>query len=54
MIDHHGDALHMSERILGITERPELRALAEGIIEAQTAEIELMEGMIAELGGETL
>jgi uncharacterized protein (DUF305 family) len=51
MIDHHGDALHMSERIMGVTERPELDALAQGIIDAQTAEIALMEGMITELGG---
>ena len=54
MIDHHDDALHMSERILNVTERAELRDLAEGIIEAQSAEIEIMEAMIDELGGESM
>ncbi len=51
MIDHHDDALHMSQRILSVTERPELQALAQGIIDAQTGEIEVMEGLITELGG---
>ncbi len=50
MIDHHDDALHMSQRILGITERPELQALAQGIIDAQTGETEFMEGLLSELG----
>jgi uncharacterized protein (DUF305 family) len=49
MIDHHDDALHMSERILGVTARPELQALAQGIIDKQTAEIDMMEGLITEL-----
>jgi uncharacterized protein (DUF305 family) len=51
MIDHHDDALHMSNRILEVTQRPELQALAQGIIDAQTGEIEYMEGLITELGG---
>jgi uncharacterized protein (DUF305 family) len=51
MIDHHDDALHMSERALGIAEHAPLRDLAETIISAQTAEIEVMESLIAELGG---
>jgi len=49
MIDHHDDALHMSERILLRAEHPELLTLAELIISAQTAEIELMEALIIEL-----
>jgi uncharacterized protein (DUF305 family) len=49
MIDHHNDALHMSERILGVTERPELQALAQGIIDKQTTEITAMEALITEL-----
>jgi len=51
MIDHHDDALHMSERILKTAQHAELRALAEGIIKAQTAEIALMESLIKEIGG---
>jgi len=49
MIDHHDDALHMSERILEVAEHDALRSLAEQIIAAQTAEIESMEALIAEL-----
>ncbi len=49
MIDHHDDALHMSERILKVTERPELQTLAQGILDAQTAEIAQMETMISDL-----
>ncbi len=51
MIDHHDDALHMSRRILRYAEHNDLRALAEDIISAQTAEIELMEQLIVEIGG---
>lgn len=47
MIDHHDDALHMSERILRYdTIHAETRTLAEAIITAQTDEIALMETMI--------
>ncbi|MCS6836929.1 MAG: DUF305 domain-containing protein [Anaerolineae bacterium] len=49
MIDHHDDAIHMSERLLAREPRAELRALAEAIIRDQRAEIELMETMLAEL-----
>lgn len=53
MIDHHDDALHMAERILenapdGVG-HDELRDLAAKIISDQTAEIEAMEALIAEL-----
>jgi uncharacterized protein (DUF305 family) len=52
MIDHHDDALHMSERLLSRvpegTGHAELLTLAQAIIDAQTAEIALMETMISE------
>jgi len=48
MIDHHDDALHMSERSLRYAEHEELRALAQQIIDDQTAEIEEYESMLAE------
>jgi uncharacterized protein (DUF305 family) len=58
MIDHHDDALHMSARLLARMNgngealgHPELRALAEAIISAQTAEIAQMEALITALGG---
>lgn len=49
MIDHHDDALHMSERILARAVHPELTELAENIIKTQSAEIEYMETLIVEM-----
>jgi uncharacterized protein (DUF305 family) len=46
MIDHHDDALHMARRTLERAEHAELRTLIEAIIEAQTAEIAMMEGLL--------
>lgn len=47
MIDHHDDAIHMSERILKYTTiHDDLKTLANGIIKDQTAEIEKMEAML--------
>jgi uncharacterized protein (DUF305 family) len=54
MIDHHDDAIHMSERLLSRVPEGEghadLRALAEKIIEDQTAEIDMLEDLIAAWG----
>lgn len=52
MIDHHDDALHMSKRVLNWATHPELIELANNIITAQTAEIEMMEAMLLEFGDE--
>jgi uncharacterized protein (DUF305 family) len=49
MIDHHDDALHMSQRILKTGQHKELLAFAQKVIDVQTAEIKTMEGMITEL-----
>ncbi len=52
MIDHHDDAINMSERLLlrlGESGHTELREMAQNIIDAQTTEIESMEQLIAEL-----
>jgi uncharacterized protein (DUF305 family) len=55
MIDHHDDAIHMSERLLSRdpegTGHAELRELAQKIITDQTAEIEHMETMLTEIAG---
>lgn len=54
MIDHHDDAIHMSERLLsraGEEGHTELRDLAKKIITDQSAEIEQMETMITSLAG---
>jgi uncharacterized protein (DUF305 family) len=49
MIDHHDDAVHMSQRILKNAEHKELRAMAEQIIKDQTSEIETLESLIKTL-----
>ncbi|MBK8021413.1 MAG: DUF305 domain-containing protein [Chloroflexi bacterium] len=49
MIDHHGDAIHMAERLLPRVVHPELGELAQRIIADQSAEIDQMEALIAEL-----
>jgi uncharacterized protein (DUF305 family) len=46
MIDHHDDAVHMSERILKVAEHKELRKMAQKIIGDQTAEIKAMEDLL--------
>ncbi len=51
MVDHHDDAVHMSERLLerdaNQTGHAELRTLAQDIITAQTDEINSYEALIA-------
>jgi|GEM_PF-339321 len=47
MIPHHQEAVNSARALLAVTERPELRALADAIIASQTAEIEAMEAWLA-------
>lgn len=49
MIPHHQQAIQMSRQALGSAEHPELRHLAEQIINQQSAEIELMRGYLQEM-----
>ena len=49
MIPHHQSAIDMSEQALERAEHPELRGLAQQIIDEQTAEIGLMEGYLEEI-----
>jgi uncharacterized protein (DUF305 family) len=49
MIDHHDDAIHMSNRILKSAQHADLKTLAEKIIKDQTAEIQMMEALITTL-----
>ena len=46
MIPHHQLAIDMSEQALNNAEHPELKELAQQIIDEQSAEIELMEGYL--------
>lgn len=51
MVDHHTDALTMSNRILKYTTiHDEVKMLANTIIKDQTAEIQMMEDMLKALG----
>jgi uncharacterized protein (DUF305 family) len=43
MIPHHEEAIATAQRVLEYSDRPEMRAFAQDIIEVQTAEIEQME-----------
>jgi hypothetical protein len=51
MIGHHQGAIDMARIVLEHGEDPELRQLAEEVIEAQEAEIEFLRGWIAEREG---
>lgn len=46
MIVHHQGAIDMAELVLSTSKRPELINLAGDIIEAQTGEIEMMQGWL--------
>lgn len=43
MIEHHEGAITMAERALDEAERPEIRAMAQAILDAQAAEIQQMD-----------
>jgi uncharacterized protein (DUF305 family) len=44
MISHHRSAIEMAQVAYRESDNPEIKALAEGIVEAQTREIEQMKG----------
>lgn len=52
MIEHHQSAILMAQEIQKTTDRPELQELAGTIITAQQAEIEQMNGWLAEWYGQ--
>jgi len=48
MIEHHRGGVAMADAALAHAERPEVRTLAEAVASAQTAEIALLEDLLAE------
>jgi len=48
MIPHHQEAVDSAAALLAITERDEVRELAEAIVETQAIEIAMLEGWLAE------
>jgi uncharacterized protein (DUF305 family) len=50
MIDHHSMAIGMSQQLLPRVQHPELKKLAQSIIDDQTAEIQKMEGLLTQFG----
>ncbi len=50
MIAHHQGGVDMAKAILGRTNRPEVRRLAEAIVSSQTAEIEAMKAILRRKG----
>jgi len=53
MIPHHRAAVAMAEAVLGMTDRPEVRRLAAGIVAGQQSEIAVMEGLLRRKGAST-
>lgn len=49
MIPHHEQAIEMSEQALEKAEHPEIKGLAQKIIDEQSAEIKLMRGYLEEI-----
>jgi uncharacterized protein (DUF305 family) len=54
MIPHHQAAVPMAEAILGHTDRPEVRQLAEAISASQRAEIGVMQDTLWDMGAATV
>lgn len=50
MIAHHRGGVAMGEAALGRAKRPEVRALAQSIVDAQTSEIALMQELLRQKG----
>ncbi len=54
MIRHHEGGVEMAKGALELAERPEVRNLAQHIVDGQTAEIDLMKEMLATRGAQPL
>ncbi len=54
MIRHHEGGVEMAKGLLELAGRPEVRTLAQHIVDGQTAEIDLMKEMLATRGAQPL
>ncbi|WP_214109508.1 DUF305 domain-containing protein [Acrocarpospora catenulata] len=54
MIRHHEGGVDMAKGLLKLTNRAEVRTMAQHIVDGQSAEIKLMKDMLAERGGQPL
>jgi uncharacterized protein (DUF305 family) len=52
MITHHQSGVEMAQAALERAQRPEVRALAQAMVDAQTYEIAVMQGMLEEKGAQ--
>jgi uncharacterized protein (DUF305 family) len=54
MIRHHEGGVEMAQGLLKLSDRPEVRELAQHIVDGQTAEITLMKGFLSQRGAQPL
>jgi uncharacterized protein (DUF305 family) len=54
MIRHHLGGVHMADAILKLTDDPDVRTLATSIKEGQQKEINIFNGLLAQMGAKPL
>jgi uncharacterized protein (DUF305 family) len=54
MIRHHEGGVEMAQGLLKLSDRPEVRSLAQHIVDSQTSEINLMKDLLARRGAQPL
>jgi len=54
MIRHHEGGIQMAQGLLKLSDRPEVRTMAQSIVDGQGAEIRQMKDMLAQRGAQPL
>jgi uncharacterized protein (DUF305 family) len=54
MLRHHLGGIHMVDELLKLNPRPEVRDLATAMKQGQTSEVQLLEGLLKQLGAQPL
>ncbi|GII55350.1 DUF305 domain-containing protein [Planotetraspora thailandica] len=54
MIRHHEGGVEMAQALLKLSDRPDVRSLAQHIVDSQTAEIKLMKDLLTQRGAQPL